>query len=185
MIRCGIDASSSCTGIAIFDDKTLVFYSKIRPENDLGFRNNACQIVDKILPVLDKYKVEKIIMEDVPEYANKGSRGKPLLRMLCTLGAVQGVFYLKIAYESGYNINYKDVWAWRMKLGFLLGNNRKREEMKQKAIDYANSKFGLDLFFKRDSKTMKNDDDIAEAICICWTDIMEDPNFEHKHFGRG
>lgn len=39
-----------------------------------------------------------------------------------------------------------------------------RAQLKQRAVGVANEKFGLDLFFKHSSK--KNEDDIAEALCL-------------------
>ena len=37
--------------------------------------------------------------------------------------------------------------------------------------NYVNEKFGLDLYFVYNSKSKKQDDDIAEAICIAWSKI--------------
>lgn len=171
MVTCGIDASSSCTGITIFKDTELIFYNKIKPQKDEGFRNNVCQIVEKIIEILKEYKVEQVYMEDIPQFVKQGSRGKAITKTLCVLGCVQGIFYDKICYENEIPIQYIGVDEWRKELGFLLGKERKREQMKQKAIDYINKEFGLNLSFKQNSKTMNNDDDIAESACIVWSQI--------------
>lgn len=184
MISCGIDASSSCTGIGIFDNKKLIFYTKVRPKKDKGFRENTCQIIDEVIDILKEYKVEQVYMEDIPQFVKQGSRGKALTKTLCCLGCVQGVFYRIISYENNIPIQYVDVDEWRKEMGFLLGKERKRPQMKQKAIDYVNDKFGLDLFFKQDSQTIKNDDDIAEAICIVWSQIRPKEDNNKRVFGR-
>lgn len=176
MITCGIDASSSCTGIGIFNNKKLIFYDKIRPKKDKGFRENTCQIINDVIEILKKYKVEKVYMEDIPQYVKQGSRGKALTRTLCYLGCVQGIFYRIISYENNIPIEYVDVDKWRQEMGFLLGKERKRPQMKQKAIDYVNENFKLNLFFNQESHTIKNDDDIAEAICIVWSQIKPKEN---------
>lgn len=181
MITCGIDASSSCTGIGIFNDMELVYYDKIKPKEDLGYRNNACQIIDMIIPILKKYKVEKVYMEDIPQFVKQGTRGGNVLKTLCVLGVVQGVFYQKIVYENSIEVEYVGVDQWRQEMGFLLGKDRKREQQKAKAVNYVNEHFGLDLYFVEGKKSVKDCDDIAEGILICWSQIR---NNKKKQFGR-
>lgn len=182
MITCGIDASSSCTGVFIFDDLTPLYYTKIRPiAKNEGWEYNICDIVAQIIPILEEYKVEKIWAENVPEYANKGSRGGMMLKPLIILGGMHEALYMKLGIELGYDIEFVDVYEWRGRLDFLKGA-RAREDQKEKAIEFMNSQFGLDLYFKKNSKTMLNDDDIAEAGCIVWSQIMPQP--VKKSFGK-
>lgn len=173
MVKVGIDASSSCTGIAIFEDDRLTYYNKIRPKKNIDFRSNSCQIIEQIIYILKDYDVDKIYMEDVPEFIRQGSRGKQIVKTLAILGAVQGIFYQKLCYELGYDINYVGVHEWRKKAGFLEGKERDRESQKQKAVDYANSKFGLNLHFEKGKKNLLQDDDIAEAIVIAHTSLKQ------------
>ena len=181
MIICGIDASSSCTGLSIFDNQELIYYTKIRPKKDLGFRNNACQIADAIIPILKQYNPSTIYMEDIPKYVKQGSHGNNILGTLTTLGAIQGILYREISYMNGFEIVYVDVDAWRQELGFLLGKERKREQMKMKAVKFANETFGLELWFEEGSKSKKCDDDVAESVCIAWSQIQKN---NKKQFGR-
>lgn len=182
MITCGIDASSSCTGLFIFDDLNPIYYTKIRPQHkNEGWEYNICDIISQIIPILKEYKVEKIWAENVPEYANKGTRGGMMLKPLIILGGMHEALYMKLGIELGYDIEFVDVYEWRGKLEFLKGA-RAREDQKEKAVKFINDKFGLDLYFVKDSKTIKNDDDIAEAGCIVWSQIM--PQVEHKSFGK-
>ena len=91
-------------------------------------------------------------------------------------------FYYKLSKEQGYNIEFLDVDEWRQEMGFLKGKERKREDQKQKAVDFVNETFGLNLHFVKGSKSKKQDDDIAEAICIVWKNIR--PKEDKKQFGR-
>lgn len=160
MIRCGIDASSSCTGLCIFDDNELIYYNKFRPYKKLDFKNNACQIIEQIVEVINKYTPNVIYMEDVPRYVT--AKG---VNPLVTLGAVQGIFYYELTHNLGYNIQYVEVSEWRKKLNLLKGE-RKRDEQKAKAVQFANETFGLNLQYEKGKNLVGNDDDIAEAICI-------------------
>lgn len=175
MITMGIDASSSCTGICVFDDLNLVYYTKVKPISDNGFRDNACQIIKQIIPIVEKYKPTNVYMEDVPLF----TRQKNILKPMIVLGCVQGVFYNELS-KLGVNINYISVDYWRQILGFLDGSSesRKREEQKDKAIKFVNNQFNLDLYYVKGKKSVKDDDDIAESICIAWSQI--NPQYKQK-----
>lgn len=184
MIYCGIDASSTCTGVAIFNDLNLIYYNKFRSTKKYDcWERNLRNILDQVEPIINEYKVDKIFMEDVPQYANKGSRGGAILAPLIALGGTHMAFYNKLVIDDGYEIDFKDVYEWRKPLGFLEGK-RDRESMKEKAVNYANEKFGLNLYFTKGSKSIKNDDDIAEAICIVWSQIKPIEVIK-RSFGKG
>lgn len=169
---CGIDASTSCTGLCIFDKDDLIYYTKISPfKKHDKWEDNAIDITSQVIQILKNYDIEKIYMEDVPQYANKGSKGGLLLKPLIVLGGVHMIFYYALAVCNKYEIVFLDVDEWRQQLGFLLGNKRKREDMKQKAIDFVNETFDIGLYFKYGSTTKKNDDDIAESIAIVCSTI--------------
>ena len=175
MIRAmGIDASSSCTGICIFDGLDLIHYDKIKPSNKtIGFREKSCEVIEQIIPIVEKYKPNIIYMEDVPTFARKGGLGKNILAPLIALGAVQGIFYLELQYKLGYKIEFLDLTAWRQGLGFPVGGAKgsDRDNQKDRAIRFANENFGLDLYYQFGKKSVKDDDDQAEAICLCWSKI--------------
>jgi Holliday junction resolvasome RuvABC endonuclease subunit len=170
MIYMGLDASSSCTGICIFNDRNLIYYNKIKPKDNVDFRHNTCEIIGKVVAIAERYKPDYIFMEDIPKYARKGSRGGSLIKPVISLGAVQGVFYYELVYKHGYKIRFVDVYEWRQELDLLKGE-RKREEQKDKAIKYVNKLFGLNLYYVKGKKSVKDDDDIAEAICIVVSQI--------------
>ena len=58
----------------------------------------------------------------------------------------------------------------RKKLDFLKGE-RKRDKQKAKAVTYVNELFGLNLYYQEGKKSVKDDDDIAEAICLVISEI--------------
>ncbi len=164
---CGIDASTSCTGLCIFDEDELVYYTKVSPLSKHDkWEDNAIDITSQVLNILKDYKIDKIYMEDVPTYVKKGSKGGLLTKPLIVLGGVHMIFYYALTVCGKYDIIFLDVDEWRQNLGFLLGKERKREDMKQKAVDFVNDTFGLNMYFKRGSTSKKNDDDACEAIAI-------------------
>lgn len=174
MIYCGIDASSSCTGLSFFNnEKELIGYTKIKSDRNSGFREGSCQMIERIKPVLEQYKPDILYMEDVPTFVRKGGNGGNVLKPLIALGSVQGIFYLELKYKLGYQLEFMDLTAWRQGLGFLNGSatERNRDHQKEKAIKFVNEKFGLDLYYTLGKKSVKDDDDIAEAICICYAKI--------------
>lgn len=170
----GIDASSSCTGICFFDDKKLIYYDKIKPNSKtIGFREKSCEVIEQIIPIVEKYKPNIIYMEDVPEFTRTGSKGKNILAPLIALGAVNGIFYMELQHKLGYPIEFLDLMAWRQGLGFPVGGAKdsNRDCQKDRAVKFANETFGLDLYYQLGKKSVKDSDDIAEAIDLCWSKI--------------
>lgn len=195
MRYCGIDASSSCTGLCFFDDKELIYYNKFRPrisikgtgmtkeekkaspyDDDMQLKYNAMDIASQVIEVIDKYKPDIIYMEAAPEMVRKGSQNGNILRPLYALGVVHGayVYYFSSIIDHTI-IHFVKVHAWRSKLGFLkvAVDKRGRDEQKAMAVDFVNKQFGLDLSYVKGTNRIANDDDIAEAICIVWAMIKD------------
>lgn len=174
MISFGIDASSSCTGISCFDDKKLIYYDKVKPHKKaVGFREKSCSVIETLAPIVETYKPNMIYMEDIPEFTRKGSMGKNVLAPMIALGAVNGIFYMELQHKLGYNMEFLDLTAWRMGLGFPVGGAKgaDRDSQKERAVKFANETFGLDLYYQLGKKSVKDDDDIAESACLCWSKI--------------
>lgn len=169
----GIDASSSCSGLALFEDKKLIDSTKIKSDRGMGFREASCQMIERVTPIILEYKPDVIYMEDVPTFTRQGGNGGNILQPLVALGAVQGIFYLELKYRLGCNIEFLDLTAWRQGLGFLNGSatERNRDHQKDKAVKFVNEMFGLDLYYQLGKKSVKDDDDQAEAIALCWSKI--------------
>lgn len=169
----GIDASSSCSGLALFENKNLVDSTKVKSDKGNGFREASCQMIERVTPIILEYKPDIIYMEDVPTFTRQGGNGGNILQPLVALGSVQGIFYLELQHRLGYNIEFLDLTAWRQGLGFLSGSatERNRDHQKDRAVKFANETFGLDLYYQLGKKSVKDEDDRAEAICLCWSKI--------------
>ena len=156
----GIDASSSCTGISVFINNELVHYEAIKPEGN-DWRDRLFHEGPALSQVIKKYRPNKIYMEDVPLKASGG------LKTLVILGGVQGFIY-GVAASNNVPIEFVSPTSWRSMIGLFDGTKegKKREVLKQKAIEKANDYFGLNLRWVSPS-SKKNEDDIAEAILIC------------------
>lgn len=170
MIIMGIDASTTSTGWAIFDGSNLIRYGVIKPKSD-NWRDRLIEQGPQLANIIQTYKPEKIFMEDVPL---KGSNVKALV----ILGAVQGFIYGVI---SSFNIPVFFIVPseWRSLIGLFDGTREgtHRDMLKKKAIDKANKLFGLNLLYKSPSSKF-NEDDIAEAILLCYSQIKS-KRFRH------
>lgn len=156
----GIDASSSCTGVSIFVDNALVYYEAIKPDG-ANWRDRLFHEGPALSKIIQKYKPNKIFMEDVPLKVSGG------LKTLVILGGVQGFIY-GVAATNGVPIEFVSPTVWRSIAGLFEGTTegKKREVLKKKAVEMANECFNLELKWISPSSKY-NDDDIAEAILIC------------------
>lgn len=156
----GIDASTTCTGVSIFKNKKLIYYEAMRPEGK-DWRDRLFHEGPALSQIIQKYKPDKIYMEDVPLKASGG------LKTLVILGGVQGFIY-GVAASNKVPIEFVSPTSWRSMVGLFDGTKegKKREVLKQKAVEMANNYFGLNLKWISPS-SKKNEDDIAEAILIC------------------
>ncbi len=164
MIIMSFDLSTSCSGYGVFKDGELIDYGAIKPIGD-DWRERIMDETMKIAALLRRYNPDRVYAEDVPL--------PPGAFTLQKLGAVQGMF---LSLCAGFRL--KPVFLlpneWRREIGIYDGtrNGLKRDVLKEKAVKMANEKFGLDLkWIKPGSK--KNDDDIAEAILIGYSQISQ------------
>lgn len=168
MVIMGIDASTQSTGWSIFQDSELIAYGVIKPDG-ANWREHIVNQAPKLIELLDRYHPDKIYMEDVPLKARNP-------KVLVQLGAVQGFFYGIVArYRIPITFLIPSQWRSPMELFDGTRDGTKRAEMKRKAVERANSIFGLDLAWKSPSSKF-NDDDTAEAILIAYSQIISKPN---------
>lgn len=161
----GLDCSTTSTGWSVFDHMGLAAYGIIKPDGD-DWRSRLMMQAPQLKEIIEKYKPDKIIMEDVPLNSQGG------LKILVVLGAVQGLV-LGVASSLCVPIKFVTPNEWRSKVGLFTGDKEgtKREEMKRKSIEMANQEFGLNLkWFSKSSK--KNEDDISDAILIAYSQII-------------
>ena len=150
MYLLALDASTKATGVAIFKDKELMGYSCITSSStDLYKRIH--KMVDNILTIIEQLNVEKIIMEEViPDHSKNTNTFKALMYL-------QALIHIEI-HDKHPQTQIELVYpsSWRSICGIEDGRSSKREQKKQKDIEFANRIYGLAL----------TNDDIADAICI-------------------
>lgn len=175
MITMGIDASTTATGIGIFDNNNLIYYTTIKPKGQ-DWRDRLFHQGESINKIIEVYKPDKVYMEDVPLKSSGG------LQTLVILGAVQGFIYGIMA-SHGVEVEFVSPNTWRSMAGLFDGTTegKKRDVLKQKAIQTVNEKFGLNLNWVSPNSKL-NEDDVAEAILICAT--MIGLVVKKKKFGR-
>lgn len=164
MVIMGIDGSTTSSGWAIFDSEDCSRLDSGRIQfNDKDWRERIFKewkVFDKII---QKYRPEKIYMEDVPMKDGKST--------ILKLGSVQG---MALCLASQYNIEIQFLLPseWRSGLGLYDGTRQgtHREILKKKAVETANKLFGLDLLWVKE-KSKKNEDDEAEALLIAYSQI--------------
>lgn len=166
MIRIGIDASTTCTGFCVFNDSDLVTCMKFSSE-DLDWRVRIADTRKKLIQLCEEYKPDKLIIEDIPLMTH----GVPKIIMM--LGCLQGSI-LGVADAFNIDVKFYTPTQWRSVIGLFDGSTggMERCEMKKKSIAYANKKFELNLLYKS-PRSGFNDDDIADAINVCWADIIK------------
>lgn len=132
------------TGWALFEDNKLIKNGTFKTKSTLPIEKRLGQIWQYISDLYKEYKFDKIAFEDIQNQNNNETYRK--------LAYCQAVIYLWCDYnEIGYSVLGPS--HWRKILGGGFGS--KREEQKQKAMQYVNEKCGVDVT-----------SDEADAICI-------------------
>lgn len=149
---CGIDSSSNRTAISYFEDNKLVDYKVIDLKKIKDKNERIDTMMLSIAAHLNSWKPDYVYQEDTwtagnPETAN----------ILTTI--LGGVRFWCISNNCIYHKIKPTVW--RSQFG-LNQYKAKREELKEKSIDYVKEKFGVSV-----------SDDEADAILIglCGTKI--------------
>ena len=150
MYLLALDCSTKSTGVAIFKDKELVGQTCITASStDLYKRIH--KMVDSILSIVESLSVEKIVMEEViPDHSKNTNTFKALIYLQALIHIELHDKYPKVEIELLYPS------SWRSVCGIEDGRSSKREQKKQKDINFANQTYHLSL----------TNDDIADAICI-------------------
>lgn len=159
-----LDASTSCTGYAVFENEWLIAYGKIKPHGDT-WRDRLMDETMELAALFREYVPDVVVAEDVPLKDGK--------QTIVKLGAVHGMI---LSLCAGFKLEPVFVLpsTWRHKLGMFDGTRAgmKRDAMKEKAVHMANELFGLDLQWVSPTST-KNDDDTAEAVLIGYSHVKK------------
>lgn len=146
---CGIDASTTCSGFAIFEDGKLVRHEIIDMKKN---RNTEERILEMMFELGDLIKTEKPDVLCIEDTWNK--QNIETTKMLSNvIGAI-----MYVCYDLDCEFNKYLPSVWRSAIGLKLSEGKHkltRPELKQEAIDYVNKTYGV-----------KCNDDEAEAICI-------------------
>lgn len=163
MIYMGLDCSTSCTGYGVFNGTELIAYGAVKPKNGLEWHDRVRAEWKELCAVVEKYKPEKIFVEEIPLKDGKHTVQK--------LGAVQGMV-LSLCARYDMEVCFLLPSEWRGKLNLFNGTREglQREILKQKAIEMVNREFGLNLKWIA-PKSKLNEDDIAEGILVAWSQI--------------
>ena len=164
MIVMGIDGSTTSSGWAVFESDGCVRIAsgRIQPKGD-NWRDKIKEEWITFNELFEKYKPQKIYMEDVPMKDGKLT--------IMKLGAVQGMA-ICLAAQYGADIKFLLPNEWRSILGFYDGTRQgtHREVLKKKAVEAANKLFGMNLLWVKEN-SKKNEDDEAEALLIAYSQI--------------
>lgn len=164
MVVMGIDGSTTSSGWAIFESGGCkrIASGRIKTKGE-NWRDKIEYEWVMFNQIIQKYRPEKIYMEDVPM-----KNGKPTI---LKLGAIQGMA-ICLAAQYGVEIRFILPSEWRSGLGLFDGTRQgtKREILKKKAVETANKLFGLELLWVKE-KSKLNEDDEAEAILIAYSQI--------------
>ena len=165
MIIMGIDGSTTSSGWSIFESEGCHRLDSGRIQfNDKDWRERILKEWKVFNKIIQKYRPEKIYIEDVPMKDGKAT--------ILKLGSVQG---MAICLASQYNIEIQFLLPsdWRSCLGLYDGTRQgtHREVLKKKAVETANKLFGLNLLWVKE-KSKKNEDDEAEALLIAYSQII-------------
>jgi len=155
----GLDMSTKSTGVAIFEDKELIYYTCLTASStDLMKRIE--KIVGGIEDILNRYPdIEKIIMEEVIPTTGKNVKTWKALMYLQAI--VMMMLYKKFP-KIKTELIYPN--SWRSRIGIHTGKGEIREKLKKSDIHYVETHYGI-----------KVNDDIADAICIAYSAFV--PSF--------
>lgn len=151
-----IDGSTKATGIAIFQDSKLIYYTCLT--------NNKNNVFDRIYfmnkqieNIYCKYLPDKIIMEEVlpADVKHNQSVYKALIYL-------QAYVVLTLSLQWGAKIQFYEASHWRKLCGIKTGKGIKREALKEASQNFVKEKYNL-----------KVNDDISDAICLGWAYLQQ------------
>ena len=140
-----IDSSTNKTGFAIWEDGKFIRSGLIDLSSNKDIAKRLPEMMEQITTLLSEEKADLVYVEEM-----NVTRNAQVARFLVRLqGAIQ--YWCTI---NGKWFETIQPTKWRKAID-LKGKTRKREDMKQAAIDHVETNFGLQV-----------NDDEAEAICI-------------------
>lgn len=151
-----LDASTTSTGYAIFDNGVLIDRGVIRPKGG-DVKERIKYVYWAIRVLFEKYEYQYVFIEDVPLSHTVNRRVAENLLLL------QGTIY-SICIEHGCQFIQMEPTHWRKLAGIKA---KRRDEQKAEAIQKADELYGFGYRYvdaKEDART--GDSDVCEAILI-------------------
>ena len=148
MVVAGIDGSTKNTGVAIFDNEELVFYTlvSVAKEKEKDTTKRVQSMLLKICDILDQYQINELHMEK----AFKAQNVKTTMMLANLAGGI-------MLYCAKHDIQFvhPEPTVWRSKIGMEQGRGVKRETLKAEAIKAVKDTYNIDV-----------NDDVAESILL-------------------
>ena len=142
----GIDASTNKTGVTIMEDGKYLTHTLIDLHKIKDSKERIPQMMIAICEYLDRYDIDKIIMEE-----SMMTNNIVTVKMLSQLaGAV--LFY---ATNKEIEFEFSLPTHWRRLVGLTQSSKVKRDVLKAEAMAAVKQEYGLDVV-----------DDVAESILI-------------------
>ena len=161
----GIDASTKCTGYAIVDTNGRLFVHGVldyKSEQDIDVRIDG--MIEGLIKIFDLHCPDVCYIEDSWK-SGSVLNIQTTKKLTNIIGAVRC-----LCVREGCLFNSVYPSSWRSAIGIDGGKGTKRDEFKQRAIEWVKKKYTLDV-----------SDDEAEAICIaCAGNIMNNRIFEEE-----
>lgn len=150
MYLLALDASTKSTGFAVFKNKELLVCNCITASStDLYKRIH--KMIDSILTIVEQMNITQIVMEEViPDHSKNTNTFRALMYLQALIHIEMHDKHPEVQIEMIYPS------SWRSVCGIEDGRSSKREQKKQRDIDFANRTYGLSL----------SNDDVADAVCI-------------------
>lgn len=146
----GIDASTTCSGVAVIEDGKLIYHDTINMKSNHDADQRVKNMMSELGSIIKEYSPTAVYIED-----SWNKQNIETTKMLSNvLGAV-----MYVCQDMKCSFTKMLPSAWRSLAGIKLcnknGTKLKREELKQEAIKKVNKTYKI-----------KCGDDEAEAICI-------------------
>ena len=132
----GIDASTNKTGIAVFQDGQYVEHTLIDLHKIKDSSERIPKMMIAICDYLDKYQVDKIIMEESMMTNNIAT-----VKMLSSIAGA--VMYYATSHGIEFQLDLPS--AWRKRIGLTQGRSVKRDVLKAEAMTAVKQEYDMDL----------------------------------------
>lgn len=145
-----IDASSKSTGIAIFENKTLIHCENIVADSSDPI-NRINKMVKRIQELYLQYKPTDVVLQDVLPQDVRHNQN--VFKVLIYLQAA----IVLILHDFNQRVQLYTASHWRKLCGIKTGRGVKRDSLKQASVELVKVKFGLNV-----------NDDVSDAVCLGW-----------------